>query len=227
MSPRSFRLCLLVFLAMSGALAAKLSIGGAPEKPVSWYADPTTAQQTAAKDAAPKLKILNAPAKEAQAAETAAHLAPPAAEADADLVAAIRLELKTRGYAVSTSGGSAGLDLKSRAAILAFEADNGMRLTAEASQQLLHHLLLGASQHEASADAPPSARARDVIRKVQQSLQQAGGSAVSADGTLNSATRDAIRAFESANGMKETGRVSGRLVERLERVARQQTAEAR
>lgn len=232
MSPRSFRLGLLVFLAMSGALAAKLSMGGVPEKPVSWYADPNAGShaggQTAAKDAKPKLKILNAQAKQAQVLETAAHVAPPAAEADADLIAAVKLELKTRGYAVTADTvRPAGLDLKTRAAILAFEADNKMRLTAEASQQLLHHLLLGASQHQAGADTPPSERAREVIRHVQSSLRQTGKRQVGSDGAVNRDMREAIEAFERAHGMEVTGRISGRLVERLERMAGQRTAEAR
>lgn len=238
MSPRGFKLGLALFVTMSGLFAAKLSMVGPGGLRAPWRSLDTTAslgpgrpgQAAPTASAAPRsdVKPAAAPASDdvdvAKAAESAAHTAPPLAESDRALVSAIRLELKTRGYAVGSSSG--GLDLEARAAIIAFEADNDMRLTGEASQTLLHRLLLGATGAEANIGSPPAPRAEEVIHSVQASLKRAGHPDLKTDGQMTQETIETVRAFERSHNMKVTGRVSGELVAKLRLVARDGMAAA-
>lgn len=231
MSPRGFKLGLALFVAMSGLFAAKLSMTGPGGLRTPWRSLDTTASLGHGSTRGPALaapaprsetKSSAAPAPEeaelAKAAESAAHTAPPLSETDKALVSAIRLELKTRGYAAGSSSG--GLDLETRAAIIAFEADNDMRLTAEASQTLLHRLLLGATGAEANSGSPPAPRAEEVIRTLQADLKRAGHPDLKTDGQMSRETVETIRAFERSHNMKVTGRVSGELVAQLRLVAK-------
>lgn len=235
MSPRIFKLGLALFLVMSGLFGAKLSMLGTKGPRSSWFTGETaatapapTTSQPAVSPLPPRDTTAKAPAPASardvasSEAESAAHGAPLLSESDKALVAAIRLELKSRGYNVGHAG--TVLDLQTRAAILAFEADNDLRLTGEASQPLLHRLLLGATSGEAHGGSLPAPRAEEVIRDVQASLKRAGHPDLPVDGRMSTQTVDAIRAFERSHGMKVTGRVSGDLVARLQHVARDGTA---
>lgn len=232
MSPRFFRLGLALFLVMSGTFAAKLlqlgpdldrvraGFGGltamlSGSDAASPAASPTPAVENVGASAASDRAAIEA----AKVLEASAHLQVPTAEQDGTLVVAIRRELGQRGYATGNVTAQV-VDLEARAAIMAFEADHGMRLTGEANQALLHHLLLGPPQGEASAAAPPAAHAEEVIRSVQEKLKRSGRPDLPVDGRLNHATVDSIRAFERSQGMPETGRISGGLVARLQGVAR-------
>lgn len=235
MSPRGFKLGLALFLAMSGLFAAKLAIP-APGSlgagiAASWQkakeavatapaGPPAPSQQASAPTSHPEAAAPRAVPDEAaavKAAESAAHVAPPLSESDASLVSAIKLELKSRGYDIGTAS---ALDLQARAGIMAFESDNDMRLTGEASQALLHRLLLGATGAEANSSSPPAPRAEDVIRAVQTSLKDAGHPDQKVDGQLTRETVETIRTFERARNLKVSGRISGELVAELQRVAR-------
>jgi peptidoglycan hydrolase-like protein with peptidoglycan-binding domain len=213
--------------------AAKLSpISPGAMRPGRWSMDTTasierpSAKPSSAKDqASPGRPPANAttappapvpqrepPSKED---ESAAHVKQ---EADPTLVVAIKRELAARGYASGDTSGS--MQLETRAAIMAFEADHNQRLTGEASQDLLHGLLLGASPGGTADGTEPTQQAKDVIRSVQLSLRRARHPGLSVDGQVNTETTGAIRSFERSQGLKVTGRISGELVSRLERVAR-------
>jgi hypothetical protein len=227
MSPRVFKLGLALFLVMSALFGAKLSMLGAKGGRVSWSMPSFAAATPPAK----AIQVaVHAPAKprapdkqEARVAEaeSAAHTAPLLSESDAALVGAIKRELVSRGYEAGAA--PATLDLQARAAIIAFEADNDLRLTGEASQPLLHRLLLGASASEARGDALPGPRAEEVIRSIQAELKRAGNPELTVDGRMSDHTVAAIRAFERDHNLKVTGRVSGALVAKLQPVARDGT----
>lgn len=235
MSPRGFKIGLALFLVMSGLFGAKLSMIAPNGSRSSWRSLESTASLGPGRPAAaapapvkrdkasrspgvPQDGAADDDVGAAKEAESAAHTAPPLSEADKSLVAAIKLELKTRGYAVDP--GKDGLDLPARAAIIAFEADNDMRLTGEASQGLLHRLLLGASDTDPNNGLPPAPRAEEVIRSVQASLKRAGHPDLKSDGQMSRETVETIRAFERAHSMKVTGRISSELVAQLQHVAR-------
>lgn len=232
MSPRGFKLGLAVFLLMSGLFGAKLATVGSGSFAASWRnliaqlpSGPSSSQGAAAPT--PAHTPVPVPAKTDETAavlevESAAHRAPPVSETDKALVTAIKVELKSRGYHLADD--TPALDLQSRAAIIAFEADNDLRLTGEASQALLHRLLLGAMSNQANGSSPPAPRAEEIIRTVQGALKGSGHPDLKVDGRMSTETVDTIRTFERAHGMKVTGRISGELVSRLKPVARDAAA---
>jgi peptidoglycan hydrolase-like protein with peptidoglycan-binding domain len=136
-----------------------------------------------------------------------------------DTVRAIQRELHLRGYLTGSHDGVAGL--VTRAAIMAFEHDNGLPLTAEPSEELLKRILLGPAAVPASSTPSKGPRGQSelVIRTVQQSLSGLGYNTGRADGRLGEDTLRAIRDFEADNAMPETGRVSGHLLARLTKLA--------
>jgi peptidoglycan hydrolase-like protein with peptidoglycan-binding domain len=134
----------------------------------------------------------------------------------AELTRAIQRELKARGYDTGAVDGVPSL--VTRAAIMAFEADHGLALTAEPRQDLLRAIVLGSGGETLTpgeAATEPGPQAVLVIRAVQQALQGLGYRTGAADGRLGTETVTAIRRFEAAQGMKESGRISGPLVARL------------
>lgn len=146
-----------------------------------------------------------------------------ASTANIDLVRAIQRELTHKGY---EAGGDDGvLNLISRAAIMAFEHDQGLRLTAEPSDDLLRLLVLGPADRPRPATkvVPQGHEQRpqvdQIIRTVQQSLGAIGYHPARADGRTSPETERAIREFEMDQGLPPSGRISGALMQRLLRVA--------
>lgn len=125
---------------------------------------------------------------------------------------AVTRELVALGYRPGAKDGS--MNMMTRAAIMAFEYDNGLPLTARADAAQLERLLLGANETTLNSDAgrPVSPEARQVMVRVQQSLQQLNYRPGRIDGTFSAATERAIRGFEIDNKLRETGRISGALI---------------
>ena len=146
--------------------------------------------------------------------------------ADAETVRAIQRELKLRGYGPLGSDG--GMGLPTRAAIMAFEHDQGLALSGEASERLLKRLLLGAAEpagaEGAGAGKVRSGHAEQVIRSVQQWLAALGYLPGRIDGRLGEETVRAIRDFEMDKGLVPRGRVSAELVVRLSEAAAPKTS---
>lgn len=131
-----------------------------------------------------------------------------------DLVRAVQGELARRGYVPGASDGS--LSIITRAEIMAFEHDRGLPLTADVSQVLLAELRSDVPLLARAQPLPrPGAEAEKITRTVQQSLSRMGYQPGPADGMAGEATAAAIRAFEKAQQLQQTGRVSGILLARL------------
>jgi peptidoglycan hydrolase-like protein with peptidoglycan-binding domain len=139
----------------------------------------------------------------------------PQEEAGAETVRAIQRELHQRGYGPLASNGVMGL--ATRAGIMAFQHDQGLALTGEASEGLLKRILLGASAglEPAGTGRARSAQAEQVIRTAQQWLAQLGYQVGRVDGRLGEDTVKAIRDFEMDKGLVPKGRISAELVARL------------
>lgn len=133
----------------------------------------------------------------------------------------VQLELAKRGYVTGNTTGT--LDMVTRAAIMAFEHDRGLDLTAEPSIEVLAELKsdvpLDLRSSGAARKSGPEAEA--VIRAVQQSLSRLNYRPGAADGVMGQATSGAIRAFERDRQLPETGRVSGLLLMQLAQPAGQ------
>jgi len=139
----------------------------------------------------------------------------PRDEADRELVRAIQRELAQRGYGPLAADGAMGLT--TRAAIMAFEHDQGLALTGIASEHTLKRILLGASGtgDAGRAGEVRSTQAEEVVRAVQQWLAALDYGRGRADGRLGPDTVAAIREFEQDKGIVPRGRVSAELVVRL------------
>ena len=141
----------------------------------------------------------------------------PDREADAETVRAIQRELKLRGYGPLGSDGA--INLATRAAIMAYEHDQGVALTGEASERLLRRILFGAVETPGTASGGAgkikSASAEQVVRSVQQWLVAQGYQPGRTDGRLSEDTIKAIREFEVEKGLVPRGRISAEIVTRL------------
>jgi peptidoglycan hydrolase-like protein with peptidoglycan-binding domain len=136
-----------------------------------------------------------------------------------DVVRQVQSELAALGYAPGPADGDAGM--LTRAAILAFEHDRGLPATAEATDGLLLALRMPAGNRRTVAGAnwrSPSRAAAGMVRAVQQNLIAAGLLIGAASGQFDAPTAAAIRAFETANNLTPTGRISAPLVTKLRRI---------
>jgi peptidoglycan hydrolase-like protein with peptidoglycan-binding domain len=142
------------------------------------------------------------------------------AEARKATVREIQSELARRGYEPGAADGEPGL--VTRAAVLAYEHDQGLPLTAVPSPEVLAHLRYGTSAPGAAIGLDgtakaPAGQAEAVIRSVQQSLRTLGYLGFEADGRMSDDTIRAIREFEMDMGLVPSGRISAPLVARLAR----------
>jgi peptidoglycan hydrolase-like protein with peptidoglycan-binding domain len=149
---------------------------------------------------------------------------PVPSQAGGETVRAVQRELAARGFGPVPNDGNLGL--VTRAAIIAYEQDHRLPLTAAASEDLLRRLVLGtpaataAPSEEASPWQAASPEAEAVIGSVQRSLVQLGYRPGRADGQLGEETARAIHDFEVDSGMVPKGRISAELVRQLEAAQR-------
>jgi peptidoglycan hydrolase-like protein with peptidoglycan-binding domain len=135
----------------------------------------------------------------------AAETAPPP---PTTLVKNIQRELGERGYFSGKQDGVLTKDC--RVAILAYEFDENMPLTGEASEAVLKALIFARA---AGNTAGPGADKRfehrkELIEQVQQMLAQYGYTSGPVNGVLDAETRDAIKRFESDRHLEAAGHLS-------------------
>lgn len=148
---------------------------------------------------------------------TVAAAGPPSTEG-VELTRAIQRELGSRGYETGGTDGMPGL--LTRAAIMAYQHDNKLPLTGEASEELLQAIIFGreGAKETVTDGGRTTGQAERIVRNVQEQLNALGYNAGPANGRLTEDTMRAIRAFETAQSLQVTGRVSGPLVARLGRM---------
>ena len=137
----------------------------------------------------------------------------------AEIVRGIQRELNTRGYGTGQPDGMPGL--VTRAAIMAYEYDYGLALTADPTQDLLSRIVLGTAGPATTFKNQPvlkTPEAEAVVKQVKQFLAGAGYVPGKIEGKLGDDAIRAIRDFELDQKMPETGRISGQLVSRLIKV---------
>ncbi len=136
----------------------------------------------------------------------------------AEVTRAIQRELQIRGYETGARDGVIGT--MTRGAIMAYEHDHGMPLTGQPGDELLKAIVLGeAGKAGARSAKPQTAEAREVIGNVQRSLAKLGYKAGSPTGSMTPETVRAVRAFETDQALPVSGRISGPLIARLERLS--------
>jgi peptidoglycan hydrolase-like protein with peptidoglycan-binding domain len=130
-----------------------------------------------------------------------------------DTVRAIQRELRQRGYGNLTADGT--VRPQTRAAIMAYEYDNGLPLTGQASEPLLGRILFGAASAAVGQGKVGSPEAAELVRFVQQALSALGYQPGPVNGQLEADTSRAIREFELDKGLVPKGRISAELVGQL------------
>jgi membrane-bound lytic murein transglycosylase B len=113
--------------------------------------------------------------------------------------------LNSQGYDAGTPDGLFGS--ATRRAVRAFQADRGLPADGFPTAALLDQLRQRAGV-AVEPPAPPRALDRAGIRELQRLLNRLGYSAGRADGRIGARTRNAIRAFERAQGMEPNGRAT-------------------
>ena len=144
-------------------------------------------------------------------------VSPPGTADPMQTTRAVQMALAAKGYETGGTDGIAGP--VTQAAILAYEVDNGLPLTAEPSDVLLAKIKDGRRGTATAASLAPGPKADALIRSVQVSLGKLGYKVGRADGRLGETTIAAIRAFEKQQAMPDTGRISGDLLTRLTRLS--------
>lgn len=137
----------------------------------------------------------------------------------AELTRGIQRELDARGYDAGSPDGIAGL--VTRAAIFAYEFDNGLVLSGKPSEALLSQIVLGSSSLEQNNARPGktiSPEGEALVRDVKQKLDALGYRTGAAGGALTPELARAIRDFETAQKLKSSGRISGPMMSRLIRL---------
>lgn len=130
-------------------------------------------------------------------------------------ILAIQRKLTEKGYEPGPVDGVQGH--MTRAAIMAYQDDNGLGITGIASDQLLRNMILGASLGDAAADnastVPDETKA--LIKTVQLTLKKLGYDPGPPDGLWGASTRKAIESFERGRKLTIKGHISGRLLKDL------------
>lgn len=136
----------------------------------------------------------------------------------AELTQAIQRELNSTGLFTGLADGKPSKSLT--AAIAAYEFQQGMPVSGEATDILLKRLILGAMPAIKSKHVPgeiiPGSPADHLVRWVIESLNKLGHDAGKPQSKLDLKAMQAIRAFEAGELMRPTGRIGEAFVRQLE-----------
>lgn len=220
MTPFRMRLFVVAFL----ALAAATSINAIYMQDASRRTAATAKGTAPAKDTAARPATATAALPEGQvpppgtgqpahaaAVQEPAPRQPEQLPAPQPRVRSIQRELVLRGYNPGRQDGV--LSSETRASILAYEFDERLPLTGDATDGVLKALIFAKAMGKAKIGAPDRfEHRREVIEQVQQMLAQLGYTAGPVDGRLDPRLREAIRKFEADRHLKPTGRLNERVL---------------
>lgn len=221
------RLVFLAFLALSGTIVYNAlylqDLRGLASMPHAMPSPAAAPAPTVATAPAPTPAPEAGPSVELKLPPVSTDLPPLPADYGVSqlMVRAVQRELAARGYDVGAQDGT--LSVKTRAAISIYEEREGLPVTGLATDDLLHHILLGGSAAPAG-DAPVSASSgitKDepaTVMAVQQILADLGYDPGTADGTVSDSTEAAIKAFQRDRNVPETGQVTPELLNEFKRV---------
>lgn len=126
-------------------------------------------------------------------------------EASPTVIANVQSELRRAGYEIDAVSGT--MDAQTRAAIVDYQLSSGLSATGVPSEFLLAHM-------RGSGKADTKSRTQ-LLRNVQQELNERGYDAGPADGAFGPKTRTAIRTYQSDAGLAVNGEADEELLARL------------
>ncbi len=227
MTPFRLRLSVVAFLALTGAITANALYMQETPRQVAHAGENLDTGDSGADSATAALPDADTKPSE-PVSETPKTVDTPSSEAVSNpvanvpyettppppspLVNNIQRELGKRGYFSGKQDGVLTRDC--RMAILAYEFDENMPLTGEASEAVLKALIFARA---AGNTAGPGAakrfeRRKELIKQVQQMLAQYGYTSGPVNGELDASTRDAIKRFESDRHLEAAGHLSERVL---------------
>src|SRR5262245_11143368 len=120
---------------------------------------------------------------------------------DAATVRDVQHTLKSRGLRVGVDG---VMGPRTQAAIRQFQKSENLEPTGQLNRQTL--IALGMQQPDVRADAPRYST--EVVKSVQQTLNNRGFRAGAVDGFLSSSTRTALKDFQKSENLEDTGQLN-------------------
>jgi peptidoglycan hydrolase-like protein with peptidoglycan-binding domain len=220
MTPFRMRLFVVAFLALAAATSINaIYMQEAPRRTAAAVSGATPAKDAAGRPAAATAALpgdevpaagIGQPAGAAAAREDARQQPEPLPDPH-PRVKSIQRELSSRGYHPGRQDGV--LAPETRAAILAYEFDEHMPLTGEATEDVLKALIFAKAAGRTRIGASDRfEHRREIVEQVQHMLAQLGYTAGPVDGRLDARMREAIRRFETDRRLKPTGRLSERVL---------------
>lgn len=220
MTPRQIRFALVGLSVISGSVGFNLLVmqpDGRQVRQDRAYRGLDSSPGTASSTLKEKGTASGAAGKPRQASQAtdAAATSTTVAGSDPALTRSIQKALAARGYHAGASDGA--IDVVTRAAILEFEDEYGLPLTASPSRNVLDALqrLREPVKVPVSTTVKAGPEVEGLIRTVQLSLRRHGYDPGTADGQIGEGTGAAIRAFERDNKLAIRGRISASLLTRL------------
>lgn len=136
-----------------------------------------------------------------------------------DLIAELQTRLKVAGYEIATVDGELGAGTE--AAIEAYQSAHQLPVTGRPTPALLAYVRnddsLGRErQQPPTRDGYADLTQRQLVRRVQEELNERGYDAGTVDGLMGSNTRSAIRDFQRDAGLTVDGEADTALLARLE-----------
>lgn len=139
------------------------------------------------------------------------------------LVKAVQRELTARGYQPGPTDGD--LRDETRTAIATYEEDHGLIVTGSPSEDLLQHILLGASVKPSASTGSVSEQAAGsleadsaTVKAVQRVLADLGYAPGPIDGKLGESTAGAIASFQEDRKIASTGHITPEFLGEIKRV---------
>lgn len=137
-------------------------------------------------------------------------------ETSTNVISLIQDGLLKLGYHPGTPDGIAGPT--TRAAIMAYEFDRGLEQTGISDNEILSVIRGHKRNPERQTNSKILAKnSQELVSALQKALTKLGYNTGSADGVIGPLTRKKIRGFERDNKMDVTGRISGRLIDAINR----------
>lgn len=131
-----------------------------------------------------------------------------------DQVKALQTALNQRGFDAGPADGALGP--KTRTAIRGYQQSAGLPVTGEMSRGLLEQMgLLAATPGTTPGGGDSGQTAASLQQAIEVELLRLNYAAGSADGVLDEQARKAIRQYQTATGLKQTGEPSRKLLDSL------------
>lgn len=157
----------------------------------------------------------------------------PVFRANKDQVTAAQTKLKSKGLYSGDASGK--LDAETRASIKSFQKDNGLASTGTLNRATLEKLGIAltdqqkaipasessyaSSKNERDGEAKPARTifraTKDQIMEAQKLLRGSGMYAGDETGKLDDPTRDGLKKYQEANGLRATGTLNQQTLEKM------------